>query len=149
MKIRSLLALMGLAVGFTVPTLAQEQDVVTPEIRQQIEAAVMKFQDAYNKHDPIALAALYTEDGVEVRGWVSWPTGYSYSSRHTIEKMFASDPLASGAGQMVIKVVQLYPIGSSVCEIEDSLISGSTYRAVVIYVRTGDTWLRRSVYVNH
>ena len=68
MKIRSLLALMGLAVGFTVPTLAQEQDVVTPEIRQQIEAAVMKFQDAYNKHDPIALAALYTQDGVEVRG---------------------------------------------------------------------------------
>ena len=50
---------------------------------------------------------------------------------------------------MVIKVVQLYPIGSSVCEIEDSRVSGSTNRAEVICVRYGDTWLRRSVYVNH
>ena len=49
---------------------------------------------------------------------------------------------------MVIKVVQLYPIGSSVCEIEDSQIDGSPFRAVVIYVLNGDTWLRRSVFVN-
>jgi hypothetical protein len=62
--------------------------------------------------------------------------------------MFASD-FASGGGDITVKVVQLYPIGSSVCEIEDSRVSGSTNRAEVICVRYGDTWLRRSVYVNH
>jgi hypothetical protein len=39
MKIRLLLALATLAVGFTAPTLAEEQKTVDPEVRQQIEAA--------------------------------------------------------------------------------------------------------------
>jgi hypothetical protein len=68
MKIRLLVAFVGLVIGFAVRTFAQDTNAVTPEVRQQIEAAVMKFQDAYNKHDPVALAALYTQDGVEVRG---------------------------------------------------------------------------------
>jgi ketosteroid isomerase-like protein len=52
-----------------VPALAQEQNTVDPEVRQQIEAAVMKFDEAFNKHDAAAIAALYTQDTVQVGFW--------------------------------------------------------------------------------
>jgi cytochrome c len=45
MKIRLLLALVGLAIGFTVPTFAQEKDTAGPpesEQAKQIEALVVK-----------------------------------------------------------------------------------------------------------
>ena len=38
MKIRVLLALAGLAVGFALPIFAQEQKAVDPKARQEIEA---------------------------------------------------------------------------------------------------------------
>ena len=38
MKIRSLIALVGLVIGFTVPTFAQEKETVDPQIRQQLDA---------------------------------------------------------------------------------------------------------------
>ena len=64
MKMRLLPALAALAIGFVVPALAQEQNTIDPEVRQQIEAAVMKFDEAFNKHDAAAIAALYTQDTV-------------------------------------------------------------------------------------
>ena len=55
----------GLAISFALPILAQEQSAapnrvrpVDPQDRQQIEAALMKFQEAYNKRDAAAIAAL-------------------------------------------------------------------------------------------
>ena len=59
---RSLLTLVGFAIGFLVPALAQEQSTIDPEVRQQIEAALAKYEDAYNKYDAAAIAALYTVD---------------------------------------------------------------------------------------
>jgi hypothetical protein len=56
MKIRFLLTLAGLAIGFAVPTLAQEQNTVDPEVRQQIEAVLVSFGEAFNKHDAAAVA---------------------------------------------------------------------------------------------
>jgi hypothetical protein len=44
-----------LAISFAVPTLAQEQNTVDPEVRQQIEAVLMKLGEAYNKHDAAAI----------------------------------------------------------------------------------------------
>jgi hypothetical protein len=38
MKIRFLLALVGLAISFALPGFAQQKDTVDPEVRQQIEA---------------------------------------------------------------------------------------------------------------
>jgi hypothetical protein len=40
MKIRSVVALVGVAISFAVPTLAQEQNTFDPEIRQQIEVSL-------------------------------------------------------------------------------------------------------------
>jgi SnoaL-like protein len=70
MKIPLLSTLAGLVIGFAVPALAQDQNAVDPEVRQQIEAAHMKFYEAYNKHDATAVAALFTQDAVEFyHGW--------------------------------------------------------------------------------
>jgi hypothetical protein len=49
-----------------LPTLAQEQNTVDPEVRQQIEAVLTKYEDAFNKNDTAAIAALYTADAAEV-----------------------------------------------------------------------------------
>ena len=60
MKIRYLLAIVGLAIGFALPTFAQGQNTVDPEARQQIETLFMKFGEAFNKRDPVAMAALFS-----------------------------------------------------------------------------------------
>jgi hypothetical protein len=52
-----------------VPAFAQEKDAVDPEVYQQIEAALNQYDEAYNKHDAAAIAALLTQDAVEVLGW--------------------------------------------------------------------------------
>jgi hypothetical protein len=69
MKTRLLGALVGLALGFALPVFAQEQNTVDPEVRQQIEVAVKKHEEAYNRYDAAAYAALYTLDAIEVLSW--------------------------------------------------------------------------------
>ena len=75
--------------------------------------------------DPTTIpkSALGTHSGglehFEVRSWVVAPV----SDRRVIEEMFAAD-FARGGGKMVNKLVQLYPIGSAICEIADSDVSG-------------------------
>ena len=68
-----------MAISFALPTFSQDQRTVDPEARQQIEALFMKFGKAFNKHDPSAIAALYTENamrsepGGRMSVWVSKP----------------------------------------------------------------------------
>jgi uncharacterized protein (TIGR02246 family) len=99
-----------LAISFAVPTLAQEQNTVDPEIRQQIEAAHMKFEEAYNNNDATAVAALFTQDAVEVLAWET--AGGLASGQQAIKKRYET-ALASGSivsGQLV----QVYAIGNDV-----------------------------------
>jgi hypothetical protein len=56
MKMPFILTLAGLAIGFALPGLAQEQDTVAPEVRQQIEAVTTRREEAYNKYDAAAWA---------------------------------------------------------------------------------------------
>jgi hypothetical protein len=83
MRIRLLLPLAWLAIGFVVPALAQEQNTVDPEVRQQIEATLTKFDEAYNKNDAAATAALFAQDAVEV--WYGTSEGgLASSTRATV-----------------------------------------------------------------
>jgi hypothetical protein len=75
-----LLALAGAAISFVAPTLAQEKETVDPQIRQQLEAFVAKYDEAFNKTDAAAVAALFTQDAVEVD-----PNGPAYGQQ-AIEK---------------------------------------------------------------
>src|SRR5271166_7178778 len=99
MKIRYLLlSLAGLAISFAVPAFAQEKkDTVDPQVRQQVEAVLMKFVEAYNKHDVATISALYTPDAVEVRRAGGGTRAGVFSGRQTLEKMFAAD-FASNPG---------------------------------------------------
>ena len=63
---RLLLALVGLTIGFVVPAFAQEKEEVNPKILAGIQANDKAFDDAFNKRDPAAIAALYSENAVLV-----------------------------------------------------------------------------------
>jgi uncharacterized protein (TIGR02246 family) len=65
MKIR-LLTLVGLAISFALPTFAQQTNAPDPKLREQILALAKNFDVAWNNNDPAALAALFTDDAIEV-----------------------------------------------------------------------------------
>jgi ketosteroid isomerase-like protein len=67
-----------LAIGFALPGLAQEQNTVDPEVRQQIEAVTKRREEAYNKYDAAAYAAFYTQDAVDF--WSEGGGGFRSSS---------------------------------------------------------------------
>jgi hypothetical protein len=52
MKIRLLLALAGLAIGFAVPTFAQQKDTPDPKIAQQIRVLATKYDEAKSTTRP-------------------------------------------------------------------------------------------------
>ena len=103
----------------------------------------MKFQEAYNKHDAAAMAALHTPDAVEVRSWSGLASG-----REAIGKRFAFD-FSSSPRKAVNELVQVYAIGKDICAISDTSVGGSKGHAVTIYVREGDDWKIRMDYINY
>ena len=129
------------------PTFAQEQKAVDPEVRQQIEAAVKKHEEAYNKYDAAAYAALYTPDAIEVLSWQS--EGGATVGQQAIEKMAAAE-FASFPAKQSFTLVQVYAIGSEICAISEFIhyYLGRKGYAVTIYVREGDDWKIRMVYAN-
>jgi ketosteroid isomerase-like protein len=80
MKMRSVVALAGLAISFALPAFAQQKDTAASQIDEQI---VKKFDEAFNNGDAAAVAALYTEDAILVPD-----TGPVYG-REAIEKYWA------------------------------------------------------------
>ena len=144
MKIRLLLAVVGLTISFALPALAQEQNAVDPEVRQQIEAACKKRLDAYNKHDAAAIAAFFTQDAV----WVN-ATGFGdalLSGQEAIKKWYEADS-ATGS-DLSGRILQVYPIGSEVCAISEfTYASHQILHAATIYVRDADEWKVRMYYV--
>jgi ketosteroid isomerase-like protein len=62
MKIQ-LVALLGLAMSFALPSFAQ-QTTADPQLREQLLTLAKKFEDAWNNNDAVALSTLFTEDAV-------------------------------------------------------------------------------------
>ena len=147
MKVRLLLTLAGLAIGFAVPALAQEQNTVDPEVRRQIEAVQMKFDEAFNKYDAAACAAFFTQDGVEIIR--TWSEGGLASGQQALKERFAS-VFASTPRKLSHKLLQLYPVGNDVCAISQiSLppVDATGHYVVTIFVRDADDWKVRVSYV--
>jgi ketosteroid isomerase-like protein len=146
MKMR-LVALAGLAISFALPSFAQQQNTVDPEVREQIEAAVKKHEEAYNKYDAAAYAALYTPDAIEVLSWQS--EGGATVGQQAIEKMAAAE-FASFPAKQSFTLVQVYAIGSEICAISEFIHYhlGVKGHLVTIYVRDADDWKIRLTYLN-
>lgn len=94
MKTCLLLIFAGLAISFALPTFAQQKDTADSRIVQQRDllgdvkaleqfgALSQKLDEAYNKNDAAAAAALFTEDAVLVApDWMS-------SGRKAIEEWY-------------------------------------------------------------
>ena len=83
MKIHHLLALVGLAISFALPAFAQQTNKPDPQLREKLIAAIKKHTDALDKNDAVAVAANFTEDGVNVEQ--DGPT----FGREAIQKLWA------------------------------------------------------------
>ena len=83
MKIRLLLALVGLAISFALPTFAQQTNKPDPQLRQRLVGRIKTHTDSLDKNDAAAVAANFTEDGVLVT-----PDGTVFG-REAIEKYYA------------------------------------------------------------
>src|SRR6202521_1778829 len=81
MKMRLVVALVGLAISFAVPAFAQQKDTAASQIDEQI---VKKFDEAFNNGEAAAVAALYTEDAVQ-----DTPQGPVFG-RYAIEELFTA-----------------------------------------------------------
>jgi uncharacterized protein (TIGR02246 family) len=144
MKTRLFLALVGLTISFALPTFAQEQNAVDPEVRQQIEATYTKRLDATNKQDAAAVAALFAQDAVLVNA-----TGAGdalISGQEAIKEMF-DVILAAGSAVSDARILQLYPVGNEICAItEFTWEHHQLLHTVTIYVREADEWKVRLQY---
>src|SRR5271154_2851919 len=83
MKNRSMLTLVGLLISFALPTFAQQTSTPDPQLREKLIAAIKKHTDALDKNDAVAVAANFTEDGVNLEQ--DGPT----FGREAIQKLWA------------------------------------------------------------
>jgi uncharacterized protein (TIGR02246 family) len=83
MKKRLIVAILGMAISFALPTFAQQKDVVDPKITEKLNASIKAYDEAVNNNDAAAIAALFTEDAVFVSD-----RGPVYG-RKAIEKWYA------------------------------------------------------------
>jgi uncharacterized protein (TIGR02246 family) len=111
MKIRLLLTVAGLAMSFALPAFAQEKETVDPQIRQQLEALCKKFDEASNKADAAALAALFTQDAVEVS-----PDGLVYG-RQALEKKYGDMFQKFHPTDHLNTIERVYMLGKDTCMI--------------------------------
>jgi ketosteroid isomerase-like protein len=147
MKILLPSTLVVLAISFAVPSFAQEQNTVDPEVRQQIEEAYKKLHDAYNNHDVAATAALFTQDAVQVNGTGTGLGGGVISGQEAIKKSFEIE--LSARGVISGRILQSYMVGSEVCAISEYTAQRHhNGYAVTIYVLDADEWKIRMQYFN-
>ena len=127
MKIRLLFTLAALAIGLATPALAQLQNTVDPEVRQQIEAVTKRREEAYNKHDAAAWSAFYTQDAIYV--WTWEPDGAAVGLPAIVKRYEAE--FASYPAPQSLKVVQVYAIGNEICAVVDTYIIKCTGRVML------------------
>ena len=110
--------------------------------RQLIENLGKKYEEAMNKNDAAAVAALFAEDAVQVA-----PEGLFFG-RQAIEKRYADGFESGHFSDNIHKSNQLHGIGdvawsvgewSCTVETESDPIHLKGYRSSV-YVRDGDDW---------
>ena len=152
MKIRFLLALVGLAIFSALPTIAQEKEEAnpfvyraipaTPQIAQQLEPINSQLDEAVNNHDAIAVAALFTANATLVapRGTFSGRDGIAKYETDVFQRFNPSD--------QITKISYVYAFADDLCAIggwtnNGRPIPGGAY-LIRVYTRVGDTWKIRA-----
>jgi ketosteroid isomerase-like protein len=130
------------------------KDKVDPQLRQQLDAAIGEFDEAFNKNDAAAVAALYTDDAVLVTD-----TGIVYG-RQAIEQYRAEllhewrfDNHIARADQYSPHATtgnEMWVTGEWSCAVRRQSEAPSMQVSgfwSAIYVRDGDAWkMRMEIY---
>jgi uncharacterized protein (TIGR02246 family) len=148
MKIRLVVALIGLAISFALPTFAQQKDTVDPQIVQQIRTLASKYDAAFNNNDAAAVAALYAADGAH--GWHGTSHG-----RQAIEKSYAKYDFERWQCSNYLTVVNRLAVGN---EVRSTGTWSCTFKSGAggpgndeghyswVIIRGGDSWkIRRDI----
>jgi uncharacterized protein (TIGR02246 family) len=135
---------VGFAICLILPTFAQQKDTVDPKIAQQIRALMAKWDEAFNRSDSGALAALYTDDAVQVT------VHGTFRGREAIAKEYAERSFRRyQSNNHVLKVDRIVAVGNDVrvtgkwsCAFHDT---DGKYKHIdghysSILVRQGDGW---------
>ena len=164
MKMRSVMTLVGLAISFALPTFAQQKDTADPRIVRQhdllgVPKALDEFgeinrglDEACNRNDAAAVAALFTEDALLVA-----PDGM-FSGRQNIEKRYADtfqrSPIVSFNCSWdrrylnaIDKAVWSAGQWTNTFQSQTGPVFALGYWSV-IYVREGDAWKIRMLTLN-
>ena len=164
MKIRSVGTLVGLAISFALPSFGQQKDTPEPQIVQQrdllgVASAVdesgelhRKLDEAYNKNDAAAVAALFTEDALLVE------PGGLFSGRQDIERRYADtfqrSPVISfnsGFERHYLNAIDNAVWGAGQWTSTFQSQNGPVFALgywLAIYVREGDAWKIRVLTFN-
>jgi uncharacterized protein (TIGR02246 family) len=149
MKIRLLLTLAWLAIGFALPVLAFDFSGDVKALGE-FNALSMKEGEAFNNNAAAALAALFTEDAVLVT-----PKGL-FSGRQAIEKWYADDFQRWHPTNNIGQPHQLTVIGNEAWAVgewwhtfqsKSGPVEATGYWSA-IYVRVGDDWKIRMLCSN-
>jgi ketosteroid isomerase-like protein len=156
MKMRLVVALVGLAIGFAWPAFDQQKDTPDPQIAKQLDALGKKFDEAFDNNDAAAVAAIFTKDAVLVS-----PEGPVYG-REGIEKLYVNLFQKWHFSNYIAKVDQNSPhiIGTAGNEEWNNgewsaTIQGHNFRPIqikgywsAIYALEGGVWKKRMLTVN-
>src|SRR6516165_2261011 len=114
-----LIALVGLAISFALPTSAQEKEQAdsflyraipaNPQLVQQLDVINRQLDEASNKHDAVAVAALFTTNAILVA-----PLGI-FSGRDGIEKYFTDVFQRLNPSDQLTKISCVYAFGGDLC----------------------------------
>jgi len=151
MKIRFVVAIVGLAISFAPPDFAQQKDTVDAETAQQVRALASNYDAAFNRQDAVTIAGLYAEDAV-----FNTPEG-TFHGRQAIEELYAKHYFGEAHSKNVVTLVneaiaagnEVRATGTWRDTFEEpstgTIHADGTYSWVLL--REGDTWrIRESTY---
>jgi len=118
------------------------KDTAEPQIAQELRALTMKYDEAFNKNDAASIAALCTEDAVQVS-----PQGLIFG-RQAIEKKYADLFQQWHPTNLISKVDQVNAIGNDAWKVGEWSCAMQTQNGpqpekgyfASICVREGDAW---------
>jgi ketosteroid isomerase-like protein len=155
MKMRLIDALLGLAISFAVPASAQEKEeanpflyraiLASPQLAQQLDVINRQLDEAFNKHDAVAVAALFTTNATLVA-----PLGI-VSGQDGMEKYFTDVFQRANPSDQLTKISYVYAFGGDLCAIGGRSLTMNLGRPIPggaylirVYTRVRDTWKIRA-----
>ena len=112
----------------------RSEDTVDPQIRKQLDTAGKKYDEAFNKNDAAAVAALFTQDAVEVG-----PNGPVYGQQ-ALEKHYRELFHDWHPTDHLNTIDRVYMLGKDACVIMKWSVGEYKGYVTTINVHEGDNW---------